>query len=299
MKKVVVVGGSGFIGAHVCETLVAAGYEVVNFDSVLPRNTSVCKNVVRNVAQEGLLAEEVSGAYGVINLAGAPIAKKWDIAYKRVIRDSRIVVTEKIVEACARAALRPRALINASAIGYYGNSGATPVTEEAQNGEDFLAVVCRDWEKAAASATILGVRVCTVRTAHVLGSGGILRELVSKFKKGMGGYFASGTQLMPWVSITDIAEIYKFLLETDAAQGAFNTASGVVPQKEFMKTVAKAARAPWCLRVPGFAARMVLGEFASSLLGGQNTPSEKLSQLGFRHKDTKLFETIQKFVSKF
>ena len=281
-QKIVIVGGSGFIGTKITEALLAEGHSVLVLDMVRPRlSHDRLSFVVSDAMRQGIDPRVFTDAYGVINLAGATIGKRWTSAYKQLIRESRIATTRHIVDALSASSPVPAVLISASAVGYYGDGGTTILREDAAAGTDYLARLCFDWEREAARAESLGMRVVSIRTANVLGRGGLLDTLRPLFRKGLGGYFGSGSQYMPWVHVSDIVAIYIFALKHPLS-GAYNTGAGDTPtQKELFKTYGRSIHSRFLWRIPAFAARLVLGDFAEALLFGQNTLSDKLKHVGY------------------
>jgi uncharacterized protein (TIGR01777 family) len=281
MKKIVLTGGSGFIGTQLTQKLLDEGYSVCIFDIAPPKIKDSRVTFVRiNMLIDEIPQNEISGSFGVIHLAGAPIFHRWTASYKKEIIDSRIVSTEKIVTAIGRCAIAPSVFVCASAVGYYGDSDNL-LNEESAQGKDFLAEVCARWEEEAQKATLYNVRVVTLRTAHVLGNGGMLGVLVPLFKKWIGGYFGKGSQYMPWVHYQDIISLYLFAL-THPLSGPYNTASGVpITQKEFMNILAKEVRSPIVWRIPLFAVRLLYGEFSQVFTISQKVSSQKIKNEGY------------------
>jgi len=295
MKKVVVTGGSGFVGGALVKSLVQKGYVVLVVDKFPPREEISGSSFMQiDTEKEGFPEGFFEGVYGVINLAGAPIAKKWTKEYKDAIYFSRIETTKHVVDGMRSANQKPEVLVSASAVGFYGDGKDKLLTEDDPSGNDFLAKVCLDWEMEAKKAEEFSRVVC-LRTSHVIGTGGILRELFPLFEKNIGGYFGSGSQYMPWVSLEDLVSQYIFALENKEMSGAYNTSAGEpVTQKTFMKTIQKVVGSPWCLPIPKFAARIAKGEMANIFFGGQKTDSTKIKNAGFNFSDTNLGEVIRR-----
>lgn len=293
MKKVVVVGGAGFIGSELTKTLVKKGYEVLVVDKFPLREEIPGSSFLQlDTEKEKFPMGFFEGVYGVINLAGAPIANKWTEEYKKTIYSSRIETTKHIVEGTREANQKPEVLVSASAVGFYGDGKEKLLTENDPSGNDFLAKVCLDWETEAKRAEEFSRVVC-LRTSHVLGKGSILKELFSIFEKNIGGYFGNGSQYMPWVSLKDLVSQYIFSLENKSMSGSYNTSAGEpVTQKTFMKTIQKVVGSSWCLPIPKFAAKIAKGEMANIFFGGQKTDSTKIKNAGFQFSDTDLKEVI-------
>ena len=298
-RKILIVGGSGFIGTKLTEALLENGHSVVIADVVPPRTTDsrVIFHAV-NFVSDTVDASIMNGCDAVINLAGAPISKRWTRAYKQVMHESRVATTRNLVRAIERLEIKPQVLVNASASGFYGDCKEALLREDHACGTDFLASLCRDWEVEALKAESFGVRVVCVRTANVLGAGGLLTTLTPLFKKGLGGYFGNGSQHMPWIHWKDIVRVYLFALESSLT-GPVNVGAGDTPtQKELFRALQKSLHAPFLWRIPYFVARIVIGEFAGALVGSQNTNSQKLHDAGFVHEFTDMNSALCDILQK-
>lgn len=293
MKKIIITGGSGFIGTLLASKLLSNNYWVVILDTQPPRithdNLEFKKIDPANIAIDPVW---IDGAHGIINLAGVPIFGRFTEQYKSLVLKSRIDTTTELVSAIGKTTIKPIVLVSASAIGYYGNTNGTAVSESAPAGTDFLAQVCVQWEQQAMEASKLGVRTVILRTAHVIGKGGILGVLVPLFKKWIGGYFGSGTQHMPWIGANDLVDMYIYGLEHDSMNGTYNTAVGNPTQREFMKTIARAVRSPFTWRIPAFIARLLYLEFADALLVDTAVDNTKITSAGFMYTETDLYATV-------
>ena len=288
-QTVIISGATGFIGTILVKKLVARNYHVV----VLSRNPGKAaafnSSQVKVVAWDGRSANGwghyVDGAYGIINLAGENIAAgRWTPARKTAILQSRLAAGRAIIEAVTLSARKPRVVIQASGIGYYGNRGDTVLDETSSSGTGFLAEVAIEWEKSTEPVEALGVRRAIIRTGIVLDrGGGFLSRVLLPFKLFMGGCMGSGRQWLSWVHMEDEVSAICFLLEQDAAQGAFNLSS---PQplsaKDFFVEVGTALGRPSWLPVPGFVMHLALGEMADELiLSGQRALPARLLQAGY------------------
>ena len=228
----------------------------------------------------------VEGADAVVNLAGASIAgATWNAERKALIRSSRVHTTRELVCAMAKLGGRPRVLVSASAIGYYGNRRDEVLTEESKAGEDFLGKVCQEWEAEAVKAETLGMRVVRTRFGIVLAkNGGALPQMMRPFKFGAGGRVGSGQQWVSWITLEDTVAILRHAMENRAMSGAVNVVS---PQPmrnaDFAKELGRAMRRPALLPAPAFALELVLGEMAEALLlSSQRVMPSRLQQLGYR-----------------
>jgi uncharacterized protein (TIGR01777 family) len=264
--RVTVVGASGFIGRHLSAALRARGDEVVDAS-------------LRNVYAAGHACE---GSDAIVQLAGAPVTTQWTAAAKNEIRRSRVDATRALVDRLAQVRARPKVYVSASAVGYYGASETATFTESSPPGNDFLAEVCVGWEREAARAEEVGMRVACIRTGIVLGpDGGALARLLPIFKLGLGGVIASGMQWNSWIHIDDVVGIY--LLAIDRAEGPLNaTAPEPVRNVDFTRALASTLHRPAFLPVPAFALRIIFGEGASILTTGQRVLPERTLSLGYK-----------------
>jgi uncharacterized protein (TIGR01777 family) len=268
--RVFVAGSSGLIGTQLARALRTRGDEVV----ALPRF--------------GTAPWVLDGADAVVNLAGASVAaKRWSDSYKKVILESRVFSTRALVEAI-RAGAKPRVLVNASAVGYYGGRGDEILDESAAPGADFLASVCVAWEAEARKAEDLGVRSVQARTGVVLSQkGGALGQMLPPFKAFVGGPIGSGKQWFPWIHIEDEVAAFLWAIDHGDLHGPANFVSpGIVTMKEFAKALGRALHRPALFPVPGGPLKLLLGEFAAALLEGQRAVPNKLLHSGFKFRFT-------------
>jgi uncharacterized protein len=225
----------------------------------------------------------LAGVDAVVNLCGVNIGeKRWSGAFKQCLRDSRIDPTEVLSSAVVEAGVPT--LINASAVGYYGNTGGRTADETAPAGEGFMAQLCEDWEAATVVAQLGGTRVVLVRTGLVLSpSGGILGRIRPLFSLGLGARLGNGRQYMPWISLEDEVRALLFAISHDDVSGPVNlTGPAPVTNAEFTAALGRTVNRPTPLIVPGFALRTLLGEFAAEgLLGGQRAIPAALERAGF------------------
>jgi uncharacterized protein (TIGR01777 family) len=273
--RIVIAGGSGLIGRAVAADLAAAGHEIVVLSrdparhGALPQGVRAERWDGRSAAGWAALLDREAA---ILNLAGEGIAAgRWTAERKRRIRASREESSRAVVEAVRQAAVRPRVLLQGSAVGYYGPTGDEPVTENHPPGDDFLAETCAAWEAASAEVESLGVRRVLLRTGIVLArAGGALPQMVRPFRLGLGGPLGGGRQWMPWIHLADEVEAIRFLLEHDGASGPWNlTAPHPVTNRDFSRALAKALHRPSLLPAPRLALRLLLGEMSDMLLHGQ------------------------------
>ena len=297
--KIVIAGATGFIGKPLTRELIDAGHEVVALSRGSGGGPSGARVVTWDArSPQGAWTQELRGAGGVINLAGANIGeKRWTADRKREIEQSRIDATGAIVGAIERleAADRPKVLVNSSGIDYFGDRGDEVVTEDSSAGDSFLAQVCVRWEAAAREAERLGVRVAMMRTGVVLGKGSVaLERLAMPYRLFAGGPLGSGNQWFPWIHMADALGLYRLALENDAARGPIN---GVAPdqrrEKDFGAEVGRILGRPSWAPAPSFALRLILGEQADLVLHGRHAQPKRALELGYQFKYPNLPEALR------
>lgn len=277
---VAIAGSSGLIGSALVSALRAADHRVLRIVRRAPANSD---ELHWNPDSGEFDPAGLEGVDAVINLCGVNVGeKRWSGSFKQTLRDSRIAPTEVIAAAVADAGVP--VLINASAVGYYGDTGNRVVDETAPAGRGFLARLCVDWEAAALAAEDAGARVVLARSGLVLSpAGGVLGRLRPLFTFGLGARLGSGRQYMPWISLEDEVRALLFAINNDALAGPVNlTGPAPVTNAEFTAALGRALNRPTPLLVPGFALRTVLGEFADEgLLEGQRAIPAALERAGF------------------
>ncbi len=285
--RIAVTGASGLIGSALVPELRDDGHEVVRLVRGAP---SAPDEHEWDPAARRLDPAVLSEVDAVVHLAGAGVGDhRWTDEWKRTIRDSRVDGTLTVAEALARATPRPRVLLSASAVGYYGDRGDQVLGESAGPGEGFLAGVCQEWEAASAPASDADVRVVLMRTGLVCArDGGMLARMVPLFKLGAGGRLGSGRQYQPWISLRDETSAIRFLLTTPEVSGPVNlTGPEPVTSAEFSAALAEVLHRPAVLPVPRLALRAVLGEFADDgVLAGQRAVPAVLAAHGFAFADS-------------
>ena len=287
--KVVITGATGFIGSILAERLRSTSHSLVLLSRRPPSNVDAVDRGWRAWAPPagGEWERALDGADGVINLAGEPIAgKRWSHEQKEKLRSSRIDSTRALVNAIAKAKVKPKFLLSGSAVGYYGPHGDEILTESSAPGADFLSRLCLDWESEAMKAEAHGLRVATIRTGIVLGKGkGALAKMVPPFKMFVGGPLGSGKQYMPWIHIEDEVGLMVFLAQNEHARGPFNaTAPNPVTMNEFAKALGEVLNRPSWISVPPSALAVIAGEMADMLLTGQRAVPEAATKLGYVFK---------------
>jgi uncharacterized protein len=289
--RVFVTGGTGLIGARLVRALWRRGDEVVVLSrraDAWKRCGSDCAFVRGDPGQPGPWAGALAGCDAVVHLAGENIfARRWTPAFKQVLRDSRVRSTEQLVAALAKVPPeggRPAVLVSGSAVGYYGPRGDEELGEDAPPGDDFLARVCLDWERAAVQAEAAGLRVVLLRTGLVLdGAGGLLPQLLTPFKLFVGGPAGPGTQWMSWVHHADLTGLLLTALDRPAARGPLNgTAPHPVTNRDFSATLGKVLGRPSAVRVPALALRLRFGQVAEVITTGQRVLPRRALALGYQ-----------------
>ncbi len=296
--KILITGATGFLGRRVCEVLSQAGHTIV----ALSRDPTKAKQRVPALTEAfrwEALAEALKSCDAVVHLAGETVAGRWTDEKKKAIRDSRVLGTRNLVESLTKLDSRPKVLISASAIGYYGDRGEETLTEDSPPGSDFLAQVCQAWESEAARAENFGIRVVRLRIGLVLGpGGGALQALMPIFKLGLGGPLGSGRQFWSWVHRDDVAGAILFALERDDLRGPINvTAPQPVRQREFAQILGHVLRRPAILPAPAFALKLILGEFASELLSSKKVLPQRLQQQGYQFRFAELEPALRALVA--
>ncbi|MDQ3279874.1 MAG: TIGR01777 family oxidoreductase [Acidobacteriota bacterium] len=292
--KIVVAGGSGFIGEPLVARLVSRGNDV----AVLTRNRAHVRTgraVEWEGRNQGAWSEEVASADAIVNLAGENIAGgRWTEQRKRRLLESRLNATRAIVEALRRAPAKPRVLANASAIGIYGDRGEETVDETSARGAGFLADLTEQWEAAAREAEPFA-RVVLLRFGIVLAaSGGALQKMILPFKLGAGGPIGSGEQWMSWVAREDALRIIDWTMTNDRARGVYNvTAPEPVRNRDFARALGRALSRPAILPTPAFALKIAFGQMADdALLAGQRVLPRRALADGFRFEVSGLDEAL-------
>jgi uncharacterized protein (TIGR01777 family) len=288
--KVLVTGASGFIGSALCDALLARGDTVIGLSRDPQRARATNPSVVWH-AWEPTLERPPAAAFenvdGAINLEGEKINQRWTDDAKRRIMESRRTGTRNLIAAIAGLVKKPKVLVNQSAIGFYGDRGDAMVDESAEPGEGYDAEVVREWEAAAHEAEAVGVRLAIVRTGHVLDPrGGLLGELLTPFKLGVGGPIAGGRQYMSWIHIDDEIGILLWALDNEKVSGTVNsTAPNPVTNREFSHAIGRALGRPASVPVPGFVLDLKFGgEFGRVLRGGQRVMPRRALDLGYKFR---------------
>jgi len=285
--RIVMGGAGGFIGKQLRRRFEANGWEVLSLgrrDFLLP---------------DEALAAKIEGADAVINLAGAPIDRRWSRRYKALMRSSRIDTTQKLVSAAARLERRPSCFIGTSAVGIYSDKGWHDELSS-DYAYDFLGQLCLEWEAASTGARELGIRTVIFRFGIVLSKeGGMLRRMLLPFRLGLGGVVGSGKQYLSWVHIDDLCEAYLRALTDGEMRGIYNlTAPRVSTNYELTKTLGAVLRRPTLMRLPYGLLSLVFGEGAQVIAGGQWAIPKRLLDAGFVFRFQTIRDALDDLTSK-
>lgn len=289
--RVGITGASGLIGSALATSLQSDGHAVVRF----VRKPSAGPDQISWTPGSPLPPDRLDGLDAVVHLAGAGVGdKRWTDAYKREIRDSRVLGTTTIAEAMAAAHNGPKILISGSAIGYYGDTGDHPTDETGPQGAGFLAGVVADWEAAAQPAIEAGVRTAFSRTGLVVSSkGGAWKRLFPIFKSGLGGKLGSGDQYWSAISLHDEVKALRFLLDNPISGPVNLVGPTAVTNAEVTRAMGEALGRPTLLPVPAFALRAALGEFAEDTLASQRIVPAVLEAHNFAWDQPSILSMIE------
>jgi uncharacterized protein len=304
MEKVVITGGSGLVGKHLTLMLQQSGFEVCWLSRTAAPATAQRPKAYRWNVEEGYIdSEAITTADYIVHLAGAGVAeKRWTPQRKEEILKSRTESTRLLAHYLAETPHTVKAVVMASAIGLYGfDTGDALIDESHSPANDFLASVVKDWEQEAQAIEALGIRLVKLRIGIVLsGKGGALVELARPVRWGAGAALGTGKQWMSWVHIDDLCQMFIYALQEESLRGAYNA---VAPQpltnRDFTREVAKALGRPLLLpAVPAFAMRLLLGEMAQIVLGGNKISSSKIEKAGYKFQFTSAAKSLRDLLKK-
>ena len=295
--RVFLLGATGFVGRALTLRLRRDRHTVVAWVRNLGRARTLLGDeatLVEASSQDGSMRAAMQGCDAVINLAGEPIAQRWSGHKKQDFVVSRVGITERVVQAMSKMPEPPRVLVNASAVGYYGDRGDARLNEDDAPGNDFLAQLCQAWENAANAAEKFGVRVVTARFGVVLGhEGGMLDALLPLFDAGLGAKLAQGKAFVPWIHLHDLVDSLVFALTHEIAKGPYVAAAPVpVDNATFTQLLAKQLHRPGWMAVPGWTIKLMLGEASTFVLASTRAMPDNLVRWGFTFKFNKLEDAL-------
>lgn len=296
--RVLVTGASGLIGAALCDALLAREDRVVGLSRDPERSARTQPGVEWHRWEPTLerpAAAAFEGVEAVVNLVGERIDQRWTEEAKRKIMETRRAGTHNLIGTLAGLEHKPRVLVNQSAVGYYGDRGAAIVEESTGPGASFDSEVVQAWEGAAREAEAAGLRLVVLRTGQVLDPrGGMLSELLTPFKLGLGGPLAGGSQYLAWIHIEDEVGLILWALDDEGVSGTFNAAApNPATNRDFSKALGRALNRPAVVPVPGFVLDLKFGgEFGKVLRGGQRAVPKRAQELGYEFKHPQLEEAL-------
>lgn len=284
MKNILITGASGFVGSRILQRFLENQDRVIGIGTSkthpLANGYPGFEWVSADTTQKGDWQKHARDADIIINLTGRNIFKYWTKKYKQAIYDSRILTTRNIVSALD--GNKDQVLLNASAVGIYGDRQDEALPEQTVSGEGFLADVCTDWESEAFKAEEKGARVAVMRFGVVLGKGGALEKMLPAFKFFVGGPLGSGQHWFPWIHISDLERAVFHIIENETLDGVLNFVSPVpVRHAEFADALGRALNRPSFFPVPGFGLKLLMGELGAALLQSQKGIPKALLEGGF------------------
>lgn len=267
--RIAITGATGMIGSKLTAFLLAQGHQIAVVTRKISYHQPSTSVIVWDPASDRIETAPFEGFDVIIHLAGTNVGEYWSPEYKKDILESRVKSTKLLCECLSRLVSKPKLLITASAIGFYGNHPPEEVLDEnSPSGEGFLAGVCRQWEKETEILSQTGIRIIRLRLGVVLSkAGGALNKMWTPFRMGIGGVLGNGRQVMSWVALDEIPFIIDHLIKNDQITGAVNVVSPqAVSNAQFTKILGQVMRRPAFLPVPAFAIRLLFGEMGQSLL---------------------------------
>lgn len=289
--RIAITGSSGLIGSYLKQYFASRGHDVVEISRRSSQNSNLNSIIYWDPASGKMDPGRLENCDVVIHLAGAPISSRWSPAYKKIISSSRLDSTRLISRTIASLKQKPKLLIAASAIGYYGNKPPGEIVNEASPAAyDFLGTLCQEWEKETQPSQEAGVRVVHLRTGIVLAKkGGALGKMLPIFQLGLGGVLGDGRQMMSWIALAEIPYIMEHIIRSPQLSGPVNlVAPKPVSNKEFTKVLGSIIHRPVSLPVPSLAIKMLFGEMGTTLLlGGVGVVPKMLLDSGYKfHYDS-------------
>lgn len=288
LATILITGGTGLVGRNLCKKLKDKGYSVAILSRASKKDAEI-PTYTWDIDKNEIEKEALEKADYIIHLAGANISeKRWTVKRRKLIIDSRVKSAQLIFEKLKENNTQPKAVIFASAIGYYGAITTDKIFLETDPPSmDFLGDTCRLWEQSADSFENFGIRTVKIRTGVVLTKqGGALAKMITPFKLGIGLIIGNGKQYMPWIHIDDLCDIYVMAIENIQMNGAYNAVSpDHKTNRVFTETVAHVLTKPlWFFKIPAIIMKIIFGKMAAMLLKGSRVSSEKITNAGYKFK---------------
>ncbi|WP_215226633.1 TIGR01777 family oxidoreductase [Echinicola shivajiensis] len=297
MKNILITGGSGLVGQRLTKALEEKGYHVAWLSRTPEKQTQ--KSFGWDIRKQEIDLNSLEWADAIIHLAGADVAeKRWSPTRKRLILESRTLSAQLIFDQLRTVENRPEVMVSASGANYYGlDNGDRWLTEEDPPGNDFLSEVVIKWERSVNQFNSLGIRTVALRTGVVLAKGG--GALAKMLQPPVAAPLGSGNQFMSWIHIQDLVDMFIHALEHKNLKGSYNAVSPIpVSNKELTQKAAKYSRKPFVsLQVPGFLLKIVLGEMAGMILGGNKVSADKIISSGYKFKFTEIDHALKDLYS--
>lgn len=294
-QKIIITGGSGFIGRCLSKKLLGLGYQVVSLD-LAPSSIPGVVSVIADISIRIPKSKALENPRAIINLAGRSIFCRFTKKHKREIYDSRILGTKNLVHHMCLTKYKPKVFLSASAVGFYGNKPGQIINELTESGNTFLATVATEWEKHAAAAGSCGTLVRIIRQSHVLGKSGLLGVLQPKFCNYLGATLAKGDYFMPWIHVGDLVDLYVSLIKNPGRKKLVTinaSAPEWVTQKAFSYALAETLNRPLIFNVPKTVLWLLFGEFADEMTVDQKIYPKELIDRGFRFSFPKLSQALK------
>ncbi len=293
--RTLITGATGFVGKYVIQALRKKGHEI----SILTRNPKSTNKIVNfpcniykwDPEKDFIPKQAFNNVGAIIHLAGENIAGgRWTKSKKEKIKRSRVLITKNLMKQVITLKQKPKVIVSASAIGFYGDNGDSFIDESSPPGIGFLSKLCQSWEKATLPLAQHEIRTVALRIGMVLGhGGGAIKRILPPFRFALGGRLGTGTQWMSWIHVEDLANLFVYSIENTNLNGIYNAVSlSPVTNSDFTKTLSRVINQPADLPVPALALKLIFGEMSQILLNSQRVSNKKIMQTGFRYKYNEL-----------
>lgn len=303
MKKIIITGGSGFLGTQIINQLLSiGGYEIVIMDLFPPRqekeHVSFFKKDLGEEFEADIEYQELQNPYAVIHLAGKSIYGRFTKSHKQRIWDSRVNGSQNLINLLKRENYKPKSLVAASAVGFYGNQpGEVLVESSERKNYYYLSNVVEAWEDENLKLQESGVNVTCIRNGHIIGAGGILAEVASTFKFGIGGILGNGNEHFPWIDIRDLIDLYiRCAINNDTPEIINGVSTTTENQSDFSIAIGKVKNTKFYIHIKQWMLALKFGEFGREMLVDQNVQSEKFDQISFEPKYTNLESVVDHYL---